>query len=104
MIRIRSALTARRHTLAAASVIVALGLAVVFAHGSPASDHMGGMDDSHAVQSAIVTMCLAVIELGTAGAGLLALWLLVRRRFTGLGHERHARADVLRARDGRGSR
>lgn len=86
MIRIRSVLSAQRHTLAAASVIVALAFAVVFAHGTPASDHMGGMDgmdNSHAAQSAIVTMCLAVIEVGTAGVGLLAAWLLVRRRFTG---------------------
>ena len=85
VIRIRSALSAQRHTLAAASVIVALAFAVVFAHGTPASDHMGGMggmDDSHTVQSAIVTMCLAVIEVGTAGVGILALWILARRRFT----------------------
>lgn len=45
---------------------------------------MGGMDDAHAVQSAIAGMCLAVIGLGTAGAGLFALWLLVRRPFIGL--------------------
>ena len=88
MIRIRSILTTRRHALAAVAAIIALGLAVAFAHGTPANDHMGatgGMDDARAVQSAIAAMCLAVVELGTAGAaGLLALWLLVRRPFTGL--------------------
>jgi hypothetical protein len=81
VIRIRSVLTARRHPLAVASVIAALGLATVVAHATPASDHMGGADDSHSVQSAVVTMCLAVVDLGTAGAGLLAFRVLRRRRF-----------------------
>lgn len=62
--------------------VVALGLAVALTHGVPGQDHMGemaGMDDSRVSQSAVVSMCLAVLEVGSAGAVLLG-WLLFRRQ------------------------
>ncbi len=83
MIRIRSALTAQQHALAMVGVIIALGIAVAVAHGAAGQDHMGGlggMEDSHVGQSAVVSMCLAVLEAGAAGAVLLGGSLLVRRR------------------------
>lgn len=41
---------------------------------------MAGMDDSRVSQSAIVSACLAVLEVGSAGAVLLGGWLLFRRQ------------------------
>lgn len=64
-------------------VIVALGLAVALAHGAPGQDHMagmGGMDDSRVSQSAVVSACLAVLEVGSTGAVLLGGWFLFRRQ------------------------
>lgn len=81
MIRIRSILTAKRHAIAAVGVIVALGAAVALAHGAPGQDHMGGMsamDDLGVDQSAVVSMCLAVLEVGAVGAVLMTGRLLLR--------------------------
>lgn len=83
MIPIRTTLSTRRHALVVSAAIVALIAAVVLAHGAPTQEHMGGMagmDDSHSEQSAVVTMCLAIVEVGGIGAVLLGGWLLVRRR------------------------
>jgi hypothetical protein len=84
VIRIRSALTAQRHALAAIGAIVVLGLAVAVAHGTPGDGHLSGLgaDDSHAGYSAAISMCLAVVGVATAGAGLLAPALLSRRYVT----------------------
>ncbi len=41
---------------------------------------MAGMDDYQAGQSAVVTMCMAIVEVGSVGAVLLGGWLLLRRR------------------------
>lgn len=80
VIRIRSALTARRPTLAALGVVVALGLVITVAHGSPGGGHMDGMADDQGGHSDVATMCLAIVEAGGAGVALLALWSAVRRR------------------------
>lgn len=83
MIRIRTILTGRRHALAVLGAIATLGIAVAMAHGLPGQDHMGGMDGSsgsHEVPSAVITVCLAVVEVGVAGGALLGWRLLLRRR------------------------
>lgn len=80
MIRIRSALTARRPALATLGVVVALGLVVTVAHSSPGGGHMDGMADAQRDHSGLATVCLAIVEAGGAGVALLALWGAVRRR------------------------
>ena len=60
--------------------IVALGLAVAMAHGALGQDHMAGMDGSRVSQSAVVSACLAVLEVGSAGAVLLGGWLSFKRQ------------------------
>jgi hypothetical protein len=101
VIRIRSALTAQRHALAAIGAIVVLGLAVAVAHGTPGDGHLGGLgaDDSHAGHSAVISMCLAVIEVGTAGAGLLVLTLLSRRYITRQPDRPSLRLRIFAAKD-----
>jgi hypothetical protein len=82
VIRIRKTLTCRKHALAVFGAIVTLGLAVAMAHGLPGQDHMGGMDGSSGSQdmpSAVISICLAVLEVGVVGAALLG-WRLLRRR------------------------
>jgi hypothetical protein len=83
VIRIRTILSGQRHALAILGTIIALALAVTLAHGLPGQNHMGGMDESdgsHDVPSAVISVCLAVVEVGVAGAALLGWRLLVRRR------------------------
>lgn len=82
MIRIRTILSGQRHALAILGAIIALALAVTLAHGLPGQDHMGGMDGSSGSQdmpSAVISICLAVLEVGVVGAALLG-WRLLRLR------------------------
>ena len=75
-------MTAQRHALAVVAVIVALGIAVVLTHGGPVQEHMvgaAGAEHSNGGPAALVSVCVAVLEVGTAGAALLGGWLLLAR-------------------------
>lgn len=70
-------LRARRRLLTAAAAVL-LALALFATHGALTSAHHGGDHADHGERT-IVTVCLAIVETGTAVVALAAAALLLRR-------------------------